>query len=89
LTGPKSVDCNPPRNSAVSRIGRLRSSRPAAPSSMISSSSATVSVMRADFSNLSAICPAVAENRKNGRMNSACATFCSVSDDRLVNEAVW
>ena len=50
---------------------------------------ATVSVMSRDFSYLSAIWPAVAENSKNGKMNSACARFCSVSDDIEVNDAVW
>ncbi len=45
--------------------------------------------MSIDFSNLSANWPAVAENRKNGRMNSACARFCSVSEDMVVKLAVW
>jgi hypothetical protein len=62
---------------------------PAAPRSITPSSIATVSVIRRDFSYLSASCPAVAENRKNGRMNNACARFCRVSDDIAVNDAVW
>ena len=49
----------------------------------------TVTVMRFAFSYLSASCPAVAEKRKKGRTKSACARFCSVSEDIEVNEAVW
>ena len=49
----------------------------------------TVTVMRLDFSYLSAICPAVAEKRKNGSTKRACAMFCSVSEDSVVKLAVW
>ena len=40
-------------------------------------SSSLMRRMSIDFSYLSASCPAVAENRKNGRMKSAPATFAS------------
>ena len=38
--------------------------------------------MTSDFSSLSASWPAVAENRKNGRMKSACARLESVVAER-------
>ena len=50
---------------------------------------ATVMRMSVDFSYLSASWPAVAENRKKGRMKSACARFCRVSEDIVVKLAVW
>ena len=40
------------------------------------------------FSYLSAICPAVAEKSRNGRMKSACARFCKASEDIVVKLAV-
>ena len=89
LTGPNSADCTPPRNSAASSSFRFCMNNPTAPSAITASSIATVMVMRRDFSYLSASCPAVAENRKNGSTNSACARFCRVSEDMVVKLAVW
>ncbi|MGW8267523.1 MAG: hypothetical protein ACWGSQ_14240 [Longimicrobiales bacterium] len=43
--------------------------------SMIASSNSLMRRIRADFSTLSAIWPAVAENRKNGRMKRPAETF--------------
>ena len=89
FTGPKSADCTPPRKSAPRSSARFCMNRPTAPSAMTASSIATVIVISVDFSTLSAICPAVAENRKNGRMKRACARFCRVSEDIVVKLAVW
>ena len=41
------------------------------------------------LSYLSASCPAVAENRKKGRMKMPAARFASKPDDRLLHCAVW
>ena len=49
--------------------------KPTAASDMIAISIAVVMRISFDFSSFSAICPAVAENRKYGRMNSAGARF--------------
>ena len=43
--------------------------------------------MMRDFSYLSASCPAVAENRKNGRMKSPAHRFTSVPESSVVNAA--
>jgi hypothetical protein len=62
---------------------------PAAPSAITASSIKTVTRMRRDFSYLSASWPAVAEKRKNGSTNNACARFCSTSVDSEVKLTVW
>src|SRR6266536_1640780 len=45
--------------------------------------------IRNDFSSLSASCPAVAENRKNGRMKTACARFERVLASNRLMPAAW
>ena len=56
---------------------------------MIAISKSFTNRISRDFSNLSAICPAVAENRKNGRMNSAAQTFTSVALGIVERLAAW
>ena len=73
LTGPKKADCIPIRNNTVIRKVTLPNISPAAPNPMIATSAALMARISRDFSNLSAICPAVAENRKNGRMKRPAA----------------
>ncbi len=64
LTGPNRVDCMPVQNSATSRKGRFSVMKPMAASDMITISMVVVITISRDFSSLSAICPASAENRK-------------------------
>ena len=45
--------------------------------------------IRRDFSNLSAIWPAVAENRTNGAMNTAAAMLTRSFDESAVSVAAW
>ena len=45
--------------------------------------------MICDFSNLSASCPAVAENRKNGSINKPGSKVASVPPSIVVRLAVW
>ena len=71
FTGPNSVDCTPVQNSATSSTDMFCVRKPTAASDMIAISIAVVMRISRDFSSFSAICPAVAENRKYGRMNSA------------------
>ena len=49
---------------------------------MIAISASLTSLIRRDFSNLSASWPAVAENRKNGRMNVPAATVTRTCPSR-------
>ncbi|MNV95369.1 hypothetical protein D3C71_1902540 [compost metagenome] len=71
LTGPNRVDCRPVPNSAISRIVMFWVTKPTAASDMIAISIEVVIRISLCFSSFSAICPAVAENRKYGRMNKA------------------
>jgi len=64
FTGPNRVDCMPVPNSASSRIGMLCSRKPTAASDITTISMVVVMTISFCFSSLSAICPAVAENRK-------------------------
>ena len=64
FTGPNSVDCSPVQNSATSRIGMFCSTKPIAATDMIAISIVVVITISVCFSSFSAICPAVAENRK-------------------------
>jgi hypothetical protein len=74
FTGPNRVDCMPVQNSATSSTGRLWVRKPVAASDMITISMVVVITISRDFSSLSAICPASAENRKYGRMKMAGAS---------------
>jgi len=64
FTGPNRVDCMPVPNSASSRIGMLCSRKPTAASDITTISIVVVMTISFCFSSFSAICPAVAENRK-------------------------
>ena len=79
FSGPKKVDCVPSRNSAANSAGTLceKSAMPASAATPISPSF-TKRISRA-FSNLSAKTPAVAENRKNGRMNNPAARLTRIA----------
>ena len=71
FTGPNSVDCSPVPNNATSNTVMFWVRKPIAASDMITISIVVVMRISLDFSSFSAICPAVAENRKYGAMNSA------------------
>ena len=88
LSGPNSVECRPIRNSATSSAGMLRVVKPAAATTMIATSSSLMKRASRALSNFSASWPAVAENRKNGRMNSAAARLVSPFCCATVN-VVW
>ena len=74
FTGPNSVLCTPVANSATSSTRMSCSRKPTAASDMIAISIAVVMRMSFDFSVRSANCPAIEENRKYGRMNTAGAS---------------
>ena len=74
FTGPNSVLCTPVANSATRSTRMSCSRKPTAASDMIAISIAVVMRMSFDFSVRSANCPAIEENRKYGRMNTAGAS---------------
>src|SRR5438552_3536555 len=78
LTGPKTAECVPIRKTTPSRSGTLCRPRPAAPSSMIPISNSFTSRMIRALSNLSAICPALAEKRKKGSVSRPVLRLTSV-----------
>ena len=59
------------RNTQPSRMAALPITKPAAAISITTISKSFTKRMMRVFSSLSVICPAVAENSRNGRMNSA------------------
>jgi hypothetical protein len=71
LTGPNSVECSPIRNTQPSSTGALAVTKPQAAISMIAISRFFTKRIIRVLSNLSVSWPAVAENSRNGRMNSA------------------
>ena len=73
MSGPKNADCVPIRNRIAIRKGTLPEANAATPSAMTTISASLTRRISSDFSCLSAISPAKAENRKNGRMNSPAA----------------
>ena len=75
LSGPKKADCVPIRNSTPSRNSTEPSAKPSAAAPMIRISANLIRRISRAFSYFSAIWPALAENRKKGRMNSAAAMF--------------
>ena len=75
FTGPNSADCTPVENSAISSTTMFCVTKPIAAPVMITISIIVVMRISRDFSSFSAICPAVAENRKYGRMKIAGARF--------------
>ena len=66
--GPKNADCAPIKNKSIMRPQRLRKVKAAAVRSIRTISTNFITLMRKDFSNLSASWPAVEEKRKNGSM---------------------
>src|SRR5438094_835057 len=78
LTGPKTAECVPIRKTTPSSRGTLWRWRPAAPSSMIPISNSFTSRMIRALSNLSAICPALAEKRKKGSVSRPVLRLTSV-----------
>ena len=68
------MDCTPVANSATSSTRMSCSRKPTAASDMIAISIAVVMRISLDFSVRSANCPAIEENRKYGRMNTAGAS---------------
>ena len=66
FSGPKNADCAPIKNKSMIRPQRLRKVKAAAVSSIKIISTNFIILIRKDFSNLSASCPAVEEKRKNG-----------------------
>src|SRR5438093_698330 len=78
LTGPKTAECVPMRKTTPSSRGTLWRWRPAAPSSMIPISNSFTSRMIRALSNLSAICPALAEKRKKGSVSRPVLRLTSV-----------
>ncbi|MCY1396484.1 hypothetical protein D9M71_114590 [compost metagenome] len=70
LTGPNSAEWVPMANSANSIIHRWLSIKPAAPTSMMAISPSLIRRIKASLAYFSPNCPANAENRKNGRINS-------------------
>ena len=71
FTGPNSADCSPVPNSAASSTTMFEVRKPIAATDMMPISIAVVTTISFCFSIRSAICPAMPENRKYGRMNSA------------------
>ena len=74
FTGPNRVLCTPVANRVTSRMPMFCSRKPSAASDMIAISIAVVMRISFDFSVRSANCPAIEENRKYGRMNTAGAS---------------
>ena len=89
LMGPNTVECRPMRKRASSSRGRLSRVKPAAASSMMAISAALTMRIRRALSYLSAICPALAEKRKKGRMKIARQAFASSLGSREVKRAPW
>ena len=74
FTGPNRADCMPVANNATSSTGMFCSMNPTAASDMMAISIAVVMRISFDFSLRSANCPAIEENKKYGRMNTAGAS---------------
>ena len=80
LTGPKREDCSPIKNSNNIIIQTLPITIAAAAKPMMMTSSPFTHLISFDFSNLSAICPAIGENKKNGKMNKPAAKLVSKAE---------
>src|SRR3990172_1589449 len=89
FTGPNTVEWTPIRNRATNRVTISPRTNPTAASAMIPISASFTSRMIRALSYLSASCPAVAENRKNGRMNTPAARLTVTSGARPARPAVW
>ncbi len=79
LIGPNTVEWVPSANTAASSSGTLASHRPRPPSAMMPISTILTQRAIAALSTRSASVPDTPENRKNGAMNSACASSTSVA----------
>ena len=77
FTGPKSVECKPIRNSEMKSTPRFAVTNPNAASAITTISKIFTPRITRVFSYLSASCPANAENKTNGKMNTAPAAFTS------------
>ena len=75
--------------SAVSNSARSWVRKPADPITMMPISNSFTYRMKRDFSYLSASCPAVAENRKNGSMNNAPLMIINVLEPTAAVRATW
>jgi len=73
--GPKKADCTPIKNNITISSGTLLSINAAAASTMMPISASLMRFIKKDFSYLSATCPPMAENRKNGRIKTPAATL--------------
>ena len=82
FTGPKKADCTPVRNNSRNNISYQPNQSPTAATPMITTSANLIQRITADFSNRSATWPAMAENRKNGRINSMAARLTTTSADK-------
>ncbi len=89
LTGPNSADCVPIRNSTTSSSGSDIRANPTTASAITAISSSLVARIRRLFSYLSASWPAVAENRKKGRMKMPAARFTSTAGESAPRRAAW
>ena len=89
LTGPNSVECRPSKNSAPISTDRLCRKKPMAATPMMTISSTLTNRASNALSYLSASCPAVAENRKKGRINTPAARLASNSGLSVVHCAAW
>ena len=79
FTGPNNVECIPIINKAAPSSQMLLRKKPALANTMIQISKTLTMRISLDFSNLSAICPAVAENKKNGKINKPGSKVVSVT----------
>ncbi|MNT77722.1 hypothetical protein D3C72_2168660 [compost metagenome] len=70
MTGPNSAEWVPMANSATSISARWLLRKPMAPMAMMPISASLIRRISASLGYFSPNCPASAENRKNGRMNS-------------------
>jgi hypothetical protein len=83
------VECIPIRNKAVASNQMLCRKKPALANTMMPISNTLTRRMICDFSNLSASCPAVAENRKKGRIKRPGNIVVRLAPSKVVRLAVW
>ena len=81
FTGPKNVECTPIANRHPSRVQTEPRAKPARATPMMSTSAPFRMRAIRVLSIESASCPAIAESRKYGRMNTPVATIASISAD--------
>jgi hypothetical protein len=74
LAGLKNVDCSAIRNNTASIAGKLCQTKATTARLIATISRAEVAISTVRLLQTSARCPAYPENRKNGRMNTPCAS---------------